>query len=448
MKLMKSLKQRLAILMLGAVSLVWLGAGTFTWFDARHELHEVLDAHLAQAATLLVVQFGEELDDLDEHHVDLDELAFSHPYANQVAFQIFEDGDELVLRSGNAPATPFTSSQNGFSDAQVGDERWRVYSGWDREREILIHVAEKMAVRDHLAEHIAGNLLLPLLVALPALGLLLWLALTTGLKPLVRLTQAVAQREPQNLSPLQVDSPAEVTPLVQRLNHLFARTTALIDNERRFTADAAHELRTPLASIKAQLQVAQAADNAQQRNAALDKALQGCDRNTHLISQLLTLARLESANGSQLESCSLYALAQSVIADMAPLALAQDKRLELLGEEDMSVDGLPALLEVLLRNLLENAVRYTSAGTLVSVRVKRQEGHPVLSVCDQGETLDEQQLSQLTRRFYRGMGMEQEGSGLGLSIVQRIADIHQAELRLEAGEGGGLCVWVVFKSVL
>ncbi|MEZ5535480.1 MAG: sensor histidine kinase N-terminal domain-containing protein [Thiolinea sp.] len=443
MKLMKSLKQRLAILMLGAVSLVWLGAGTFTWFDARHELHEVLDAHLAQAATLLVVQFGEELDDLDEHNVDLDELAFSHPYANQVAFQIFEDGDELVLRSGNAPATPFTVSQNGFSDAQVGDERWRVYSGWDREREILIHVAEKMTVRDHLAEHIAGNLLLPLLVALPALGLLLWLALTAGLKPLVRLTQAVAQREPQNLSPLQVDSPAEVTPLVQRLNHLFARITELIDNERRFTADAAHELRTPLASIKAQLQVAQAADNAQQRNAALDKALQGCDRNTHLISQLLTLARLESSDGLQPENCSLYALAQSVIADMAPLALAQDKRLELLGE-DVSVQGLPALLQVLLRNLLDNAVRYTPAGTLVSVSVERQQGQAVLSVCDQGETLDEQQLSQLTRRFYRGMGTEQEGSGLGLSIVQRIADIHQSELKLEAGEGGGLCVRVVF----
>ena len=368
-----SLKQRLLLLVLGVVLLVWMGAATFTYYDAHHELNEVLGEHPAQSAAFLGRKSGHG-DDHDDD--DAAELADMH--------------DELALR-------------------------------------------------------ITRNLLMPLWVALPLLAGLLWWVVAISLRPLVKLTQAVASRQPDNLAPLTVAAPAEVMPLIERLNHLFARTGKLIDNERRFTADAAHELRTPIAGIKAQLQVAQGALDQAGRDRALDNAIQGCNRATHLITQLLTLARLESADTAALQACPLRALVAGVMAESAPQALEAGVQLELLEGAAVSVKGLPALLQVLVRNLLDNAVRYNPAGTLVQVGVFHQAGQPCLRISDNGSGLPAEELEKITQRFFRPLGTSASGSGLGLSIVQRIAEIHQAELQLaSAGEGQGLSVTVTF----
>src|SRR5665647_3288606 len=311
-----SLKRHILALALSAITLVWLAAAAFTYVDARRELNEILDAHLAQASTLLVAQATHELEEIDTEHGPL-----PHKYSLQVAFQVWEDGSQLRLRSANAPAEPLTSQESGYSNVAIDGQHWRVFSTWDNAHSMLIHVAEKTEVRDELARGIAANLLRPLWIALPLLGMLLWIAVRGGLRPLTRLTREVEQRAPDNLAPLDTTAmPSEVTPLIERLNQLFTRIGITLENERRFTADAAHELRTPVAAIKAQAQVARGAASDDERNHALESAIAGCDRATHLIGQLLTLARLESVTADALEPCDPHKLAASVLAEIAPAA--------------------------------------------------------------------------------------------------------------------------------
>lgn len=435
-----SLRQRLLLLVLGVVALVWLGAAAFTYRDARHELDELLDAHLAQAATLLIAQSAHELDDMETEHAPL-----LHKYSSNIAFQVWEEGEELKLHSSNAPSVPLGGNSTGFSDAEIAGQHWRVFTIWDNSGDLLIHVAELADMRADLAREITGNLLLPLWAALPVLAGLLWWVIAASLRPLVKLTQAVASRQPDNLAPLDVAVPREVTPLIERLNHLFARIGKLIENERRFTADAAHELRTPVAGIKAQLQVAQGASDAAERNRALTNALTGCNRATHLIEQLLTLARLESVDTAVLQTCSLQKLAAGVIAEVAPAAVAAGVELVLLEGEDVAVNGLPALLQVMLRNLLDNAIRYTPAGTQVEVEIGKQAGRAYLRVSDNGPGLPAEEREKISQRFYRALGTAASGSGLGLSIVQRIAAIHQAQMTVAVGKDGrGLSFTLLF----
>jgi len=438
-----SLKQRLLALALSTVILVWGAAVAITYLEARKELYEVLDAHLAQAATLLVVQTTHELDEIETEHATL-----PHKYSPRIAFQVWERGKTLRIHSANAPTQPLAVREEGFSDNVIGRQGWRVYSSWDSSGEYLIHVAERADVREQLARTIARNLLQPVLISLPLLAVLLWVAVARGLRPLVNLTREVEQREPDNLAPLEAGKvPREVVPLIGRLNRLFARIASSIQKERRFTADAAHELRTPVAAIKAQAQVAQAATIREERMHALDNAILGCDRATHLIEQLLTLSRVDTLEGSVTELCSLGGIAAEVIAALAPAALEKDVHLELQENEDLLVRGSPALLRVLLRNLLDNSVKHTGQGTSVRVNVSHEQGMINLSVSDDGPGIPVQELDKVTERFYRPLGTQASGSGLGLSIVKRIAELHHASLQIAPGnEGRGLRVTVSFKQ--
>ena len=438
-----SLKRRLLALALAAITLVWLGATAFTYLDARKEFDEVLDAHLAQAAALLVIQATHEIDELETEHTPM-----LHKYARRVSFQVWEKGQQLRLHSANAPQQPLANKERGFSDTTVDGKRWRVFSTWDESGEYLIHVAERSDVREELARGIAGDLLRPLLFSLPLLALLLWVAVMRGLRPLDKLAREVEQREPENLSALDASSaPREVVPLIERLNRLFIRIDASMQKERRFTADAAHELRTPVAAIKAQAQVARAASGDEERIHALDNAILGCDRAAHLIEQLLTLARADTLDRSAMEPCQLNDIAAETIAALAPAALERGVQFELLVGEKGDIRGNPGLLRVLLRNLLDNSMRHTPPGTSVQVSITHEPGKICLSVSDNGPGIPEQERDRVLERFYRPPGTQASGSGLGLSIVKRIAEVHDATLKMQtASEGYGLRVTVSFKA--
>lgn len=437
-----SLKKRLLALALATVVLVWLGAALFTYYDAREEFDEILDAHLAQTASLLIVQASHELDEIETEHAPL-----LHKYSRRVAFQIWEGGRVLRLHSANAPAQALARHEHGFSDSVIDGVGWRVFSTWDDSRTNLIYVAERIDVRDELARGIAGNLLKPLLFSLPLLALLLWVAVARGLKPLVKLTGEVALREPDNLAPLDAGAvPREVMPLIERLNSLFARIDASMQKERRFTADAAHELRTPVAAIKAQAQVARNASGEAERNRALDNAILACDRAAHLIEQLLTLARIDTLSDAIAESCQLRDIATEVIAAIAPSAHARDVQLELTEGGELAVRGNAVLLRILLRNLIDNAVRHTLPGTSVRVSVANEQGQVFLSVSDNGPGIAKEEIAKVAERFYRPLGTRASGSGLGLSIVKHIAEVHGASLNIEPqANENGLRVTVIFK---
>jgi two-component system sensor histidine kinase QseC len=437
-----SLKRRLLVLVLTAVVAVWVAATAVTYYDARHEFEEILDAHLAQSATLLIVQASHEFDEIETEHTPL-----LHKYSRRVAFQVWDRGEILRLHSLNAPFQPLSDIEQGFSDSVVAGIRWRVFSTWDDSERYLVQVAELAEVRDELANRVVGNLLLPLLFSMPLLAGLLWVVVARGLSPLVRLADEVAERELDNLAPLGVKTaPREVVPLIERLNELFGRIADSLQKQRRFTADAAHELRTPVAGIKAQAQVARTVADEAERNRALDNAILGCDRAAHLIEQLLTLARVDNLSDDLTEHCSLQDIVIEVMADIAPAALNNNVRLELLADDKGVLQGNSVLLRILLRNLIDNAVRHTSPGTSVRVGVAREEGQVCLSVNDDGAGLSEADLSRVSERFYRPIDTRASGSGLGLSIVKRIADAHHALLRVTTQPGKGLGVTVIFKT--
>jgi two-component system sensor histidine kinase QseC len=430
---------------LGAVVVVWLVTAALSYRDARRQIDELLDAHLAQAAALLVAQASHELEEIETEHSP--ELA---PYGHRVAFQVWERGTRLRVHSADAPNARLSPATEGFSDADVEGRRWRVFSTWAHKRRLLIQVGEERAARDRLAAAIATNLLRPLVLALPLLGLLVWLAVRWGTRPLAVLRAQVVQRDPDNLAPLEVaDPPAEVAPLVESLNRLLARVRASIEGERRFTADAAHELRTPIAAVRAHAEVARAATAEGERRAAADSILAGCDRAAHAIDQLLTLARLDPADaGGRREACDLREVARQVLADLAPVALARGIEVELAAGPPVVMAGSPGLLAILVRNLVDNAVRYSPAGASARVDVARAGAVARLVVTDQGPGVAPADRPALGQRFRRLGASRETGSGLGLSIVARIAELHRATVHFRDGPGGrGLCVVVEFPGV-
>ena len=439
-----SLKQRLLAALLGAIALVWLATAVYSYFDARHEIDELLDAHLAQSASLIVAQAAHELEEIDTEHAPQ-----LHKRGRGVVFQIWERGVTLRLRSANAPRERLAAREEGFSDVTMDGRGWRVFSGWDAKRRYLVQVAERNSVRREIAQGIATNLLAPLLLALPVLGLFVWFSIARALGPLRALGRQVEERKPDNLGALAVDNaPAEVAPLVHSLNALFERVGRLIESERRFTADAAHELRTPLAAVKTQAQVARGAGEDGERRHALDNVIAGCDRATRLVEQLLTLARLEPGlPGGRAEPCDLRALAQRTIAELAPAALSRKVEIELAEGGSARTEGYPDLLAILLRNLVDNSIRYCPAGGTVRVEVAGADDTASITVMDNGPGIPAEERAKVGQRFYRILGTEESGSGLGLSIVRRIAEIHRAAVSLGDGPGGkGLRVTVTFQG--
>jgi two-component system sensor histidine kinase QseC len=428
-------------LLLGTVLAAWLATAMFTYFDAGHEIDEMLDAHLAQSAGLLLAQVGHEV-----HELESGVTARAHRYERTVAFQVWKEGT-LLLRSSGAPSERLSATAEGFSDSLIDGRHWRVFGRRDAEGRYLVQVGERYKLREELARSVASHLMHPLVIALPALALLVWLATGWGLRPLARIAREVQGRAPDNLTPLDAAGvPREVTPLLHALNALFARVAASMDKERRFTADAAHELRTPLAAVKTQAQVALGARSAQERERALQQVVAGADRTAHLVEQLLVLARLDpGAAVLQRQPVRLDEVAAACLAELAPVAAAKRIDVGLEAGGGVTVAGDPVLLGILLRNLVDNAVRYNPAGGAVSVAVEQRDAGAVLVVEDNGPGIPAAERGRVTERFYRVLGSGEEGSGLGLSIVQRIAELHGAVLRLGEGrDGRGLRVEVVF----
>ncbi|MFO1268509.1 MAG: ATP-binding protein [Rubrivivax sp.] len=294
--------------------------------------------------------------------------------------------------------------------------------------------------------------LAPLLLALPVLAVLAWLAIRRGLRPLLDLGRQLAGRpasSPASVQPVVLhDAPSEMQPVLRALNELLARIESMWQAERRFTADAAHELRTPIAAIRAQAQVALAAAGAGDtavRQHALAATLEGCDRATRLVEQLLTLSRLEAGARVAMQPVDLAAVAHQVLADLAPRALGRSQELGLDVAPDERgthlIEGDATLLAVLLRNLVDNALRYSPGGARVSVAVQRTNGHPCLTVEDSGPGIAAAERERLGQRFHRGEGHAASGSGLGWSIVERIAESHGLQIAVDSSPTlGGLRV--------
>ena len=480
-----SIRRRLLIFLLTVVSAAWVTSGYLIYRDALDEVEEMFDANLAQTARVLLGLLGHEVEEEAEIQGDADRAmrglgeegrrryplladilnryrrkgdaqhlrlvergeGRGHRYEAQLALLGRHADGAVLIRSPSAP--DFPPSADGFADIRDATGHWRVFSLTDSQSGVLVQVGEHQAVRRELVREITGNALTPLPLALPLLALLVWLGVGQGLRPLRRVAEEVERRKPDALDPIpEEDPPEEVRPLVRALNALFRRLDRALEEERRFTADAAHELRTPLAALKTQAQVALRADDLSRRRHALERIVEGVDRATHMLEQLLTLARADAqaVGGQPAADVDLGSVARAVLAELAPAAVARGTEVHLEGVA-ATVRGDREGLRILLRNLVDNAVRYTPAGGRVSVAVEAGADAVVLTVTDTGPGIPPEQRAAVLERFHRGETAGMSGSGLGLSIVRRIAELHAARLELtEGADGQGLRVRVAFPA--
>ncbi|MBS1138725.1 MAG: ATP-binding region, ATPase-like:Histidine kinase, region:Histidine kinase N-terminal [Proteobacteria bacterium] len=436
-----SLRRRLFGLLLGGVAAAWLVTMVFSYIDAHHEVDELFDAQLAQAAQTLLA--------LATHDHDLDIEDFgntAHKYQRRIRFQIWRLDGKLLMRSENAPATPLTAADN-FSETRGSDGHWRHFSQWNEAHTLQVQVSENHHIRDELIGHIAWRLLFPALFGLPLIGLWVWLATRHGFASLDGIARQIASRDPQQLQPVHPPAaPEEIRTLLESLNGLFQRVEHTLEAERRFTADAAHELRTPLAALQAQLQVAQRARDDDERNRSMSQLQSGLTRAAHLVDQMLQLARLDPESGlPDPQPVNLSTVAEAVCADLGPQILAKNIDFDLEAEPEAVVTGQAEWLRVLIRNLVDNAVRYTPEGGQVRVAIRCNASSIDLSVSDSGPGIPVEERESVLRRFHRLNQGSQPGSGLGLAIVARIAELHGATLFLDASSiTKGLDVGVQF----
>lgn len=444
-----SMQARLIVLALLAVFAVGAITAWLAYRRAVHEVDELIDAQLSQYVRIMLALAH----DADDDEVEPPDI-LGHRYERKLLFQIWRSDDgkrELLLRSPDSPPVwPPGIAEDGYSEARIDGHAWRTFAAQDDEGKEVAWAALDLEIRDELAGEIAGDSLQPYLIGLPVMTLLLWLVIRNSLMPLRRLEAELASRSPERLDALpETGLPNELNPLVRTMNRLFDRVGRTLENERRFTSDAAHELRTPLAALSMQLQVAQRTPDEEERHAAIGKALRGAGRMTHLVAQLLALARLQSSSASGEQSClDLAALVGEVVDDLGPMAGERGIRLQAVLGAVPERQGNAGLLSALVRNLVDNAVRYAEPGGRVDVSLGHGPEGTVLRVADDGPGVSEAERERLGRPFHRFGSQRAEGAGIGLSIVLRIAELHGARLAFGDGlEGRGLSATVTFSPL-
>ena len=519
---MRSIRSRTLLLVLGLLAVALSAISYVSYRDARHEIEELFDAELAQQARLLAGMIPADMapaarlalqQALDEAVVgsamaseDDEAHPQGHEYESKLGFVVLDDRGDSLLRSASAPvgalerllaarpgAAPgrLDAALAGFHTVAMDDGTWRLFVLRDARDHQWIVVGERQDVRGELVGKITLRSVLPDLVGLRLVGLLVWLAIGWGLRPLRRMVRRLKQRDPDKLTPLEVgDLPQELEPMVASLNRLLLQVTTLLERERRFLAYAAHELRTPLAVLRIHAQNALQAPDRADRDGALRQLEAGIDRATRVVAQLLTLARLEPDAGARhMAPVDLLALARQELAELTPLALEHGQELALetgegegeggtAGEEGGAAAGggrgagddkgagddrgdaaakgarggrdrggadfrlvadAPAL-GILLQNLVSNAVQHTPPGGRIRVVLEGDAEAVVLRVQDSGPGVAPELRGKVFERFFRAGGGS--GAGLGLSIVARIVELHHGTITLGDSPLGGLEVWV------
>lgn len=369
-------------------------------------------------------------------------------YMDKFNFQVWTNGGKLLLHSSTAPKIPLTSELDGFSDKKIADQDWRVFTTYNDKAGVRTVLAERYDTRNELGHRIAQDDLYIMLLTFPLSGLLIWIIIGRGLDSLDRVAEEVANRAPSHLEPVDLhEVPEEIKPVIDELNKLFFRLKEGFEREKRFAADAAHELRTPLAALKTQAQVALHTHDIEEKNQALQKLIASVNRSTHIVQQLLTMSRLvpEAAHIDGKDAVNLSRLAREILAMLAPSAVEKQIDLEFVTDsESLTIYGNPTALGILIRNLVDNAIRYCNENGHIKVYLtKSQNNELMLEVSDNGPGIPHELRSRVFERFFRVLGNKSPGSGLGLAIVQQICELHSGHVVLDAPtEGTGLIVRV------
>jgi two-component system, OmpR family, sensor histidine kinase QseC len=433
-----------SVLLAGTVALLVavLGAAAWLGFEAGHdEAEELFDARLATSARVLALLMSEltalptqspvvvSIPAVLETAVHDAATPLGHHYETKIAFQVRDAGGKLLMRSSLAPEAPYAPLEGGFSNQRFDERGWRVFTL--RSGALWIHAADRDVVRNELSAKIARATVAPLIVGIPLLLLLLGLLTRYGLAPLAELARRLAGRKAGSIAPIELSrSTTEIAPVLEALN-------GLLERERRFTADAAHELRTPIAAIKIHAQNAARAAGDEERNASLGRMLTAVDRSARLADQMLAYRRATVTHAPlPAQRISMRQVLEDALEEATPVLKERSQKLSVRTDppmEDIALRGDHEKLVSLVRNLLENAMRYAPQGSGIEVEVRAQPDAVAVSVTDEGPGIPPELRSRVFEGYYRIPGTPGEGSGLGLAIVREIAAQHGA--RIDIGEG-------------
>jgi Signal transduction histidine kinase len=468
---MRSIKLRITLSIVICLIAANFAAGYYIVVDTKEELTELFNAEQAQLARIIdsIIARGisspEDIASIaDVANINEDRYSNSgHHYEKKLAFQVWDKEGNLWMMSRNAPLYPLSAQTPGFSKIQYGDAVWHIFSLYSSASSSWIYTAQRAEVRDELIGLIILDLLIPLLFITLIVIAVVTICVHLGTLPIKRFTAALQERDDTNLASLDTQLPAELEPIRHAVNNLLRQVNEALNRERSFNADAAHELRTPLAALRVHAQNLQLGQQVSGETAnAVNKIILSIDKMVHTVEQLLLLNRLDAHRLYDLaDSVNLASLTRETIAEL-PAAALSDYDFELqtptstttsrdeASEEEwneavLSIRGNHNLLRNLVRNLIENAYKYSAHNTAIKIAIEISDKYLTLTVIDQGPGMTDEQKANATDRFYRVSDRQQYGTGLGLSIVMRIVTLHKAELSFNDNpDGHGLACSVKF----
>lgn len=447
--MIKSIRYFLLISLLISITLASAINGIGNYLLNEQVVQPYLDSQLVRFAALIDT-LNQSMGTNPATRADITNYYLKKPplTGQKFIFQVWSNDGLLLMHS----ATPFDVTLNdaplGFSDRMINDNDWRLYSTYNSQQKVKVIVAELYSQRRDLADEIARSNANTLLITYPVFGLLVWMFITFALRSINKVSTEISNRASTFLEPVELtEIPVEIKPLVAELNQLFIRLQLAFERNKRFAADAAHELKTPLAALKTHVQVALKSENEADRTKALQKVIESVDRSSHVVTQLLTLSSLgEEAVLTDVKAVDLHKLATEIIAYLAPQALEKDIEIELMAAPDhATILGNDTSLGILIRNVVDNAIRYTPPKGAVKISVIDANDEVIFRVTDNGPGIPAELRDRVFERFYRILGTKASGSGLGLAIVKQIASLHYASIVLSTPASGiGLQFDVIF----
>lgn len=446
---MTSIRRRTLTLIIGLLLAGLAIISVFNLHDSNHEIAEVYDAQLAQNARLLQGVMRMPL--ASKEHAELYQ-AFNqalseavprvdgHPYESKIAFQVWNPKGEVLVHTASAPTFSTPPTTPGFSDVvDLNNRHWRAFMLEDKQNNLRIWVGERDDVRSDLVDRIVRHTLWPNILGSLILAAMVWLAIGWGLKPLANMAATLRARHSGSLEPLQLAPlPSELEPMQAALNRMLAQIQEVLGRERRFIADAAHEMRTPLAVLRVHAQNLLEAGTEQERRESLEFLISGVDRTTRLVNQLLTMARLEpKAVAPVLHRIDLAETVRDSLVQLTPWLLSKNLELAFdVSDRPFNIVADAAAIDIALNNLISNAANFSPELGVITVQLSQVDGFYCLSVEDRGPGIDEADRGRLFERFYsRGNA---QGAGLGLTIVNTIATRLGGRITLVNRPEGGL----------
>lgn len=438
--MIKSIRYFLLISLLLSITIASAINGIGNYLLDEQVIQPYLDSQLVRVSSLIKLLNQSVESDPKARYEIIDYLSKTQPMSQQkFIFQIWSKDGTLLMHSADTSNISLKDSKVGFSDQVIQGDDWRIYSSYDEKLNVKIVVAELYNLRRELADDIARSNANILVITYPVFGLLVWFIISLALRSVTRVTTEISNRASTFLEPVQLTQiPVEIKPLVAELNQLFIRLKHAFERNKRFAADAAHELRTPLAALKTHAQVALKADNEVDRNKALQKVNESVDRSSHVVAQLLTLSRLGEEEGlTDTKPLDLHKLATEIIAYLAPGALEKNIEIELApSPKNAIVVGNDTAIGILIRNIVDNAIRYTPPNGAVKVSIIETTDRIIFRTTDTGTGIPVELRERVFERFYRILGTKASGSGLGLAIVSQIAALHGATISLDTPQTG------------